>query len=321
MKKSAVYAFGVLLAVLSVFACGKKADDEKILATVNDEAITVKDFKQQLGNRHTVILRNPEQAEKLLEQVIEQRLLLQKAKALGLEESNEYKFSATLLKLSVVLEAWRSHIADSLARASADSSGDAFAIRARLLQEYEADLQNSLDIRFDEKNLARLLKRITAARAQLAVKKDALDSKTLPHIEDDTPIARSEKGVFTFADFMKRAEFTSKQERASLSSLPVLRQFITGLILRDALLDQAFAEGVDLWPEVEQRIRYGRQHYLIRKTLAEMLSREQKPVNGSSAGAVVTQREQQMREQIDNLKKAARITRNISLLESLAGQS
>ncbi len=320
MKKQILCTAPILLALVVILtACGKK-DNKEVIATINDEQVLVSEFKQQLTPRQVIAIRNPETAEKLLERYIEKRLLLQQAKKLGLDQSDEYKFRSTLLKLSVVLEAWRAHLADSLARAKGDTTGDPYAARAQALQEYEANLEKELDIRFNEKNLQRLFQRITAVREQLAAKKDGLDTKALPQISDDTPIAESRKGVFTFADFMKRAEFTSEQERANLSSVAVLRQFISGLILRDALLDQAFDEGVDLWPQVEQRIRSGREHYLIRKTLAEAMKKNAKPVSGNSANAVVSERERQIRDYIESLKKRARITRDTTLLESLVEQ-
>lgn len=97
--------FIVLLCVgFFASACGSKSP---ILATVGGESITLKEFEEQLASLPSVyrsMVVTAEQKEKLLDQMITERLLIQEAIKEGLHRKKEIQKNLKLLKNQMLIE-------------------------------------------------------------------------------------------------------------------------------------------------------------------------------------------------------------------------
>jgi peptidyl-prolyl cis-trans isomerase C len=108
----------IFLSALLLFGCAKKPACEKIIARVNDYEITDTEFRQALRSSSYGLNNTPESRELFLNNLINQKLILQEAQREGLDKEEYFlklieKFWEQSL-LKVALDKKSKQIADSV---------------------------------------------------------------------------------------------------------------------------------------------------------------------------------------------------------------
>ncbi len=144
--------------------------------------------------------------------------------------------------------------------------------RAQAIIDYDREQLRGLALKFEDDNLDKLLDRLLAQPQQDRPADDA-DAAVLPidDLPDGMVLARSKRGVLTLAEFRKMARMTSARQRAKVHDRRSLEKFISGLILREHLLDQARQAGIDEREDVRHRIRLKKEKYLITRMMQTIL--------------------------------------------------
>ncbi len=102
------FALPLLLAVALLAGCDKKfSDDSKVLATVNGEAITEKDYENYLQLRHSQQGPIPDQEKErkvVLDELIDRVLLTQHGAALGFEQTADVHFRLKRVRENLLVQ-------------------------------------------------------------------------------------------------------------------------------------------------------------------------------------------------------------------------
>lgn len=102
------FALPLLFAVALLAGCDKKfTDDSKVLATVNGEAITEKDYENYLQLRHSQQGPIPDREKErklVLDELIDRVLLTQHGAALGLEQTPDVHFRLKRMRENVLAQ-------------------------------------------------------------------------------------------------------------------------------------------------------------------------------------------------------------------------
>ncbi|WP_456451740.1 peptidylprolyl isomerase [Hydrogenimonas sp.] len=117
MKKLIIAGLGAAVLALSMPAA-------EVLATVNGHKITKADIQEvmnAMGARTTYDALPPEVKKKVLDQVIEQQLLQEKALKSGIEKDKEYKEALAKLKKKLALDVWMKKELDKIKVSDAEA--------------------------------------------------------------------------------------------------------------------------------------------------------------------------------------------------------
>jgi parvulin-like peptidyl-prolyl isomerase len=117
MKKLIIAGLGAAVLALSLPA-------SDVLATVNGHKITKADIQEvmnAMGARTTYDALPPEVKKKVLDQVIEQQLLQEKALKSGIEKDKEYKEALAKLKKKLALDVWMKKELDKIKVSDAEA--------------------------------------------------------------------------------------------------------------------------------------------------------------------------------------------------------
>lgn len=122
-------------------------------------------------------------------------------------------------------------------------------------------LAQDLRPRFDEEAVARVFRHWNILlENRPAVEMQAAFSDTL---KDRVLVTFSNKNYWNVADFLKRAETTSLRQRKRVKQAGDVKEFVTGLAVRERLLEKARASGLMGDGEVKKQIQKIRNTYLL----------------------------------------------------------
>ncbi len=113
----------------------------------------------------------------------------------------------------------------------------------RLSRKHADSIAAALDIRFDENTLHRLFAAIHKNESEKELlKSQGKDIFNVP-MNGGAKLVESRHNVLTVFDFQQKARFTSAKQRGWIRSLFTLREYISGLLIRDAMLQKVRQAG------------------------------------------------------------------------------
>ncbi|MDZ7290559.1 MAG: peptidylprolyl isomerase [candidate division KSB1 bacterium] len=135
--------------------------------------------------------------------------------------------------------------------------------RARTIMKLDAETLAGLHIQFNQATLDQMWQQIQQARADSnqRIESDS-DFAVLPPTAMVATVAGK---AWTVKDFQERAVWTSARQRNKIQSIHDLKDFISGLALREEYLRRAKDAGFEKDPKVQQRIRDNENRFLIEK--------------------------------------------------------
>ncbi len=135
--------------------------------------------------------------------------------------------------------------------------------RARTIQNLDAKTLAELRIQFNEATLASMWEKMQLSRADTT--RGFEDDATWMGLAPTTEVAKIDGKTWTIRDFQERALQTSARQRSRVQGIEDLRDFISGLALREEYLQRARRAGFENNPTVQQRIRLKEESFLIEK--------------------------------------------------------
>ena len=142
--------------------------------------------------------------------------------------------------------------------------------RAEAIIAHDRRVLASLLVRFHDDNINTLLKRLSLRGSNPATE-DSVLALPLAELPGDMVLANTVKGPLTLAEFREMARLTSERQRGKIRDRVSLEKFISGLILRQHLLEQAGEAGIDKRDDVLQKIRLKKEKYLITRMMQSVL--------------------------------------------------
>jgi parvulin-like peptidyl-prolyl isomerase len=135
--------------------------------------------------------------------------------------------------------------------------------RAREIQKLDAQTLTELKIRFNPATLAQMWKKMLPAQADTAHGiENGVDLAALPPTAE---VAKIGSQIWTIADFQARAAQTSARQQGRVQSVEDLKEFISGLALREEYWRRAQRAGFEKNSKVKQDIRGHEERFLIEK--------------------------------------------------------
>ena len=135
--------------------------------------------------------------------------------------------------------------------------------RARTIQNLDAKTLAELRIQFNEATLAPMWEKMQLSRADTM--RGFEDGATWMGLAPAAEVAKIGGKPWTIRDFQERALQTSARQRSRVQGVEDLRDFISGLALREEYLQRARRAGFENNPTVQQRIRLKEESFLIEK--------------------------------------------------------
>jgi parvulin-like peptidyl-prolyl isomerase len=115
-------------------------------------------------------------------------------------------------------------------------------------ERFTREVAERLGIRFNEAVLAFMAERIAATTDSLSTDQGyeapALDYAAMLNEIAEESLVTFHGGVWSVAEFLEKARWTSTRQQERVKSLDDLREFIRGLVVRDYLLRQARQRGI-----------------------------------------------------------------------------
>jgi len=133
--------------------------------------------------------------------------------------------------------------------------------RARTIQNLDAKTLAELQIQFNETALAQMWEKTQSSRA--GTMRDSEDG--VAGLTPTAEVANINGQTWMIRDFQERARQTSVRQRNRVQSAEDLRDFISGLALREEYLRRAHKAGFHNDATVQQRIRMKEESFLIEK--------------------------------------------------------
>jgi parvulin-like peptidyl-prolyl isomerase len=135
--------------------------------------------------------------------------------------------------------------------------------RAQAIQQLDAKTLAALQIRFNEATLAQMWDKMQSLRADSA--RELEDGVALAALSLSAEVARIGEQTWTIKDFQERAAQTSARQRNRVQSVEDLKDFISGLALREVYLRRVKRAGFENDPKVQPLIRSKEESFLIEK--------------------------------------------------------
>ena len=131
--------------------------------------------------------------------------------------------------------------------------------KAKAVREYTNDLLKELDISFNQPVLNHLMRQVPLAGTtnSTSFEQYGLDSNETIATVNGVP--------WTLNMFYDKAQWTSYRQRKSVKDKKSLERFLEGLILRDILLEKAYAAGIQNQKGILQYVQNQCDLYLIEK--------------------------------------------------------
>jgi len=132
-------------------------------------------------------------------------------------------------------------------------------------QDYGNQLAAGLDLKFNDQLVQFIFLQLQegADRPEIQFRPENLLAPDLLAQLKNKTIVSFKKGKWTVADFLDRALLTSKRQQARIRDAADLKQFITGLVVREQLVKQALELGVDRDPEVRRQLDHAIEGYVV----------------------------------------------------------
>lgn len=135
--------------------------------------------------------------------------------------------------------------------------------RARTIQRLDAKTLAEMQVRFNETALVQIWEQMQLSRADTTQEiEDGAAGANLPPAME---VAKIGNRTWTVQDFHERARQTSARQRGRVQSVEDLKDFISGLALREEYFQRAAQAGFENDPAVQQRIRMKEESWLIEK--------------------------------------------------------
>lgn len=123
------------------------------------------------------------------------------------------------------------------------------------VRQITEQLAQQLSPKFDQTSLGALLEAWPHLDPQNEVKEGQIKSEFVSQQSGKAVIVEFTKGKWTIEDVLDKLPMTRERQRRYVKTSENLKEFITGLLVREQLLRQALNEKIDELPEVGTRIR------------------------------------------------------------------
>lgn len=138
--------------------------------------------------------------------------------------------------------------------------------RAAAIQQLDQETLAQLDIRFNEDTIARMWEYRGVETNGSAGGQE--EGAALLVIAPETVVATVKGKPFTFGELQERAQWTSERQRQRIQSREELKDFVSGLILRDEYLQRARAAGAEKDEKVKHLTREREDEFLMKKMVS-----------------------------------------------------
>jgi parvulin-like peptidyl-prolyl isomerase len=133
--------------------------------------------------------------------------------------------------------------------------------RAAEIQKLDAETLDLLKIEFNDETVSRLFDEITKARSDSTWRAESANGHS--SLDANSVMATVAGKKWTLHDFRERVVFTSARQRGKVQSQEDLKNFISGLALRDEYLRRAKSDGFDKNPKVSHLVRTKEERFLL----------------------------------------------------------
>lgn len=138
--------------------------------------------------------------------------------------------------------------------------------RAAAIQQLDQETLGQLDIRFNEATIAQMWEyRGVETNGKMGEQEGGA---ALPVIAPETVVATVKGKPFTFGELQERAQWTSERQRQRIQSREELKDFVSGLILREEYLQRATAAGIEKDEKVKHLTREREDEFLMKKMVS-----------------------------------------------------
>lgn len=138
--------------------------------------------------------------------------------------------------------------------------------RAAAIQQLDQETLTELDVRFNEGTIEQMWQyRGVETNGKIGEQEGGA---ALPVITPETEVATIKGKPFTFAEFQERAQWTSERQRQRIQSREELKDFVSGLILREEYLQRAAAAGIKKDEKVKHLTREREDEFLMKKMVS-----------------------------------------------------
>lgn len=138
--------------------------------------------------------------------------------------------------------------------------------RATAIQQLDQETLARLDIRFSEDTITQMWHyRGVESNGKTG---EQGGGAALPAIAPETEVATVKGKPFTFKELQERAQWTSERQRQRIQSREELKDFVSGLILRDEYLLRARAAGAEKDEKVKYLTREREDEFLMKKMVS-----------------------------------------------------
>lgn len=138
--------------------------------------------------------------------------------------------------------------------------------RAAAIQQLDQETLTELDVRFNEGTIEQMWQyRGVETNGKIGEQEGGA---ALPVITPETEVATIKGKPFTFAEFQERAQWTSERQRQRIQSREELKDFVSGLILREEYLQRAAAAGIEKDEKVKHLTREREDEFLMKKMVS-----------------------------------------------------
>lgn len=138
--------------------------------------------------------------------------------------------------------------------------------RAEALFTHSQRMAEALDLVFDDQALDRLMAQIDGTA--LAPAGEAADAWLAAPLLSFGPAGARQ--TWTIADFRERAQYTSSEQRAQVTTRAHLQTFISGLVVRDVLVQEAIDAGMDREPRYTAALEAAMDEWLFETARARV---------------------------------------------------
>lgn len=153
--------------------------------------------------------------------------------------------------------------------------------RAAEIQKLDAETLELLKIEFDEETLSRLFEEITKTRTDSTWRPESATGHSA--LDANSVLATVAGRKWTLHDFRERVILTSARQRNKVHSKEDLKNFISGLALRDEYLRRAKDEGFEKNPKVAHLVRTKEERFLLDKMQNTLTAAVRVPIDSVRA--------------------------------------
>lgn len=134
----------------------------------------------------------------------------------------------------------------------------------KLTQQYVSSLRESLDIKFNEPVLRKLFLALNSVPENDLLTEEKIASSDIDEIRKEE-LVRSDIGVWDIEALQRKARYTSERQRIWIRSVENLKDFISGLIVRTRMLEEARSQNLDNTQDYRDKVEYDFDTYLLER--------------------------------------------------------